>query len=83
MRDTDRLPNTHPTNAGPRPACLAVARGPPCTQFGPAWPSLGGWSATSSGVRDPGSSSEDCLYLNVYAPTNADEAPCQALLRRR
>ena len=61
----------------------ASSFGPPCAQFGPAWPSLGGWSATSSGVRDPGSSSEDCLYLNVYAPTNADEAPCQALLRRR
>ena len=27
--------------------------------------------------------SEDCLYLNVYAPTATDEAPCQALLRRR
>ena len=38
----------------------ATSFGPDCAQLGPAWPTL-----TESAVR---SSSEDCLYLNIYAP---------------
>jgi carboxylesterase type B len=34
---------------------------PDCSQLGPGWPSLGNVKT----------SSEDCLYLNVYAPQNA------------
>ncbi len=52
----------------------AVAFEPPCTQ--PT--NVDGKTANGGGVS--GATSEDCLYLNVYAPSEAEKAPIMVWL---
>lgn len=52
----------------------AVAFEPPCTQS----TNLDGKTVNAGGVT--GATSEDCLYLNVYAPSNVDKAPIMVWL---
>eukprot|EP01052_Picozoa_sp_SAG31_P010522 SAG31_NODE_578_length_13949_cov_5.041372_13_plen_166_part_00 len=52
----------------------ATKFGPTCAQFGPGWPSLGGYIQNCSNLDGcpnmtwTNQTSEDCLYLNVYVP---------------
>jgi para-nitrobenzyl esterase len=55
---------------------------PDCAQIGPGWPSLGGMiSPCNDYVHGcpnftwSEATSEDCLYLNVYAPDNSGKEP--------
>ena len=55
----------------------ATVFAPDCAQLGPGWPSLG--PKADARVKD--GASEDCLYLQVYAPKGAREgAPLPVLV---
>lgn len=55
----------------------ALAQGPSCPQTDPPSPT-GAWSAEF--LIRPGSTGEDCLYLNVWAPLGAQEKPLPVII---